>query len=103
VDKTMSFKHIVMWTLHENANGNDKSTNARLAKEALEALNGQIPGLQHLEVGIDIVQAVGSYDLVLVAELESRASLDVYQDHPKHQAVLPLIKSIASQRAAVDY
>jgi hypothetical protein len=99
----MTFKHIVMWTLHESANGNDKSTNAKLAKEALEALNGQIPGLQHLEVGIDCVQAAGSYDLVLVAELDSRTSLDVYQDHPKHQAVLPLIKSIASQRAAVDY
>ena len=54
-------------------------------------------------MGIDIVQAAGSYDLVLVAELDSRAALDVYQDHPKHQAVLPLIKSIASQRAAVDY
>lgn len=99
----MSFKHIVMWTLHENANGNDKSTNAKLAKEALEALNGQIPGLQHLEVGIDCVQAAGSYDLVLIADLDSREALEVYQVHPKHQAVLPLMKSITSQRAAVDY
>lgn len=99
----MSFKHIVMWTLHESANGNDKSTNAKLAKEALEALNGQIPGLQHLEVGIDCVQAAGSYDLVLVADLDSREALEVYQVHPQHQAVLPLMKSITKQRAAVDY
>ena len=99
----MAFKHIVMWTLHESANGNDKATNAQLAKQALEALNGQIPGLLALEVGIDCIQGAGSFDLVLVAELESRAALDIYQDHPQHQAVLPLIRSITSQRAAVDY
>jgi len=99
----MAFKHIVMWTLLDTANGNDKSTNAKLAKEALEALNGQIPGLQSLEVGIDCLQGAGSYDLVLIADLDSRETLDVYQDHPAHQAVLPMMKSITSQRAAVDY
>ncbi len=99
----MAFKHIVMWKLHEKANGNDKGTNASLAKAALESLNGKIPGLQHLEVGIDCLQGDGSFDLVLVAELDSFETLDIYQNHPEHQAVIPLMKSIASQRAAVDY
>jgi len=99
----MAFKHIVMWTLHETVNGKDKAENAQTAKELLESLNGQIPGLLHLEVGINCVVGPGAFDIVLVSDLESRETLDVYQDHPKHQAVIPFMKSIASQRAAVDY
>lgn len=99
----MAFQHIVMWTLHEEANGNDKETNAHLAKEKLEALNGQIPGLQSLEVGINQVEGPGAFDIVLVSVLDSREALDVYQNHPKHQAVIPFMKSITTQRAAVDF
>lgn len=99
----MAFKHIVMWTLHETVNGKSKAENAQAAKELLESLNGKIPGLLHLEVGINCVAGAGAFDLVLVSELESRAALDVYQDHPEHQAVLPFMKSITTQRAAVDY
>ena len=45
-------KHIVVWRLREAAHGNDRATNARLIREKLEALRGQIPGLLKLEVGL---------------------------------------------------
>jgi len=93
-------KHVVMWKLQE---GGDKAAGAALLKERLESLNGKIPGLLHLEVGIDFVQADTSYDVVLYSELESREALDVYQQHPEHQAVVPLVRELAASRVAVDY
>lgn len=95
-------KHIVMWKLKEEAHGNDKVTNARLIKERLEALNGQISGLIRLEVGIDFL-GEGNLDVVLCSELENRKALDTYQNHPLHQALLPFIKEAVIERKAVDY
>lgn len=95
-------KHIVMWKLKEEAHGNDKATNARLIKEKLEALNGQIPGLIRLEVGIDFL-GEGNLDVVLCSELENRKALDAYQNHPLHQALLPFVKEAVTERKAVDY
>ena len=84
-------KHIVMLRLKDSAHGNDKLTNARLIKQKLEALRGQIPGILPLEVGLDWSATDSSADLVIYSEFESRAALDGYQGHPAHQAVLPFI------------
>lgn len=95
-------KHIVMWKLKDSAHGNDKITNARLIKEKLEALNGKIDGLLKLEVGLDFLGG-GNFDVVLYSELAAKEILNVYQNHPLHQAVLPFIREAANDRKAVDY
>lgn len=95
-------KHIVMWKLKEEAHGNDKATNAKLIKEKLENLNGKIDGLLKLEVGLDFLGG-GNFDVVLYSELESKSDLDVYQNHPLHQATLPFIREAVEEREAVDY
>jgi len=89
-------RHVVMWKLR------DKSDAAEI-KVRLEALQGQIPGLLHVEVGIDFLATDQSADVVLFAELESRAALQAYQKHPQHQAVVPLVKAAAVARTVVDY
>jgi len=89
-------KHIVMWKLRDKAD-------AAAIKTQLEALDGRIPGLLHIEVGIDFLASEQSADLVLVAELESRDALEAYQQHPAHQAVVPLVKAAAVARTVVDY
>jgi hypothetical protein len=96
-------KHIVFWRLKESAHGNDKTTNARLIKEQLEALQGKIPGLLKIEVGFDFIQADTSSDVALYSEMESRAALDAYQVHPLHKAVGAFIKEAVAERRAVDY
>lgn len=95
-------KHIVMWQLKEEAHGNNKEKNARLIKEMLENLNGKIEGLLKAEVGIDFL-GNGNFDVVLYSELTSRETLDFYQKHPLHQAVLPFIREAVKDRKAVDY
>jgi len=89
-------KHIVMWKLRDKADAVE-------IKQKLEALRGKIPGLLHIEVGIDFLGSEQSADIVLIAELESSEALESYQTHPEHQAVVPLVKSCAIARTVVDY
>ena len=96
-------KHIVMWKLHGFAEGKSKAENAAKAKQMLEALNGKIPGLLKLEVGINSTHSEGSSDLVLYSEFESTEALERYPDHPEHQAVMPFMAAIRSERRVVDY
>ena len=96
-------KHIVMWKI-EGINGLSKKETADQIKETLEGLNGQIEGLIHLEVGIDILESEASYDVVLYSELESKEALDYYQTHPLHvKAATEVIKPAATSRIVVDY
>lgn len=96
-------KHIVFWKLKEEALGNDKATNARLIKEKLEALNGQIEGLLKLEVGIDFSNTPMSADVALYSEFATTADLDFYQEHPKHKALMGFIMDCRSERVVADY
>jgi heme-degrading monooxygenase HmoA len=96
-------KHIVMWKLKETANGNSKYDNALNIKNKLEALNGKIPGLVKIEVGIDFSKTESSKDVVLVSEFETKEDLDNYQVHPDHKALMPFIEESRLERAVVDY
>lgn len=96
-------KHIVMWKLKETAHGLPKSENARLIKQKLEELNGKIPGLLKLEVGIDFLHSADSADIVLYSEFENREALQGYQDHPLHRAVMPFVAEAREMRIAADY
>lgn len=96
-------KHIVIWKLKDIAAGNDKSTNAQLAKERLEALNGKIPGLLKLEVGVDFMRSESSGDIVLYSEHESREALNAYIEHPLHKEAGKFIREVVCARTSADY
>ena len=96
-------KHIVMWKLEENAEGNAKLENAKIIKEKLEALVGIIPEIVELEVGIDILETNQSYDVVLVSTFKSLEDLDIYAKHPEHVKVGEFVGKVRKDRIAVDY
>ncbi|HVV53138.1 MAG TPA: Dabb family protein [Polyangia bacterium] len=96
-------KHIVFWKLKAEAHGQPAAENARAIKAKLEALQGRIPGLLKIEVGLDYGRSESSCDLALYSEFESRAALDAYQAHPEHKAVMPFIAESRSERRVVDY
>ncbi|MGE4264654.1 MAG: Dabb family protein [Desulfovibrio sp.] len=96
-------KHIVMWTLKDEAAGAGKADNARAMKQKLEALAGLIPSLGRIEVGIDVFAATPDCDVILYSEFASRADLDAYQVHPEHQKVVAFVKQVAASRSVVDY
>jgi len=95
-------KHIVMW----NVRGDDVESRARnlaLVKAQFESLRGRIPGLLHLEVGIDDSRIDYACDAVLVTEFASRDALAAYAQHPEHLRVRRALGELRSARHQVDY
>lgn len=96
-------KHIVMWRLKEEAENNSKTENAKKIKKELEALKGEIKEVVELEVGINIVEDVQAYDLVLYSVFNTKDDLKKYAMDPRHVKVANFIKSVAESRVVVDY
>lgn len=96
-------RHIVMWTLKEEVDGVKAEENAVKMKEMLEALNGRIEGLRHLEVSYDIVAAEPECHIVLCSEHDDVDALNHYQAHPEHQACVAFVKGVVTGRKALDY
>lgn len=96
-------KHIVLWTLKPVSFGRSAQENALEIKSRLEALAEKIPGLTHLEVGIDFGRTDASADVALYCEFVDRAALDAYQVHPDHVAIAGFIGEARETRAVVDY
>ena len=95
-------KHIVFWRLKEMPAPQREQALLEI-KAGFEALQGVIPGLLRIEVGVDFLRSAESSDFSLYCELESRAALDVYQAHPAHQAMVPLVRDVRIERRVVDY
>lgn len=96
-------KHIVMWKLKEQAEGNDKAANIVKMKALLDSCANVVPGILKFEAVAAQPGLEATYDVVLYSEFESRAALDAYQDHPDHVAIKPFIGAVREARQCMDY
>jgi hypothetical protein len=96
-------KHVVMWRLKESAEGRTKAENAQYIKDILELLACKIKEIKNLEVGINMLNAPPSYDLVLIVEFANLMDLQAYQAHPEHVKVADYVMKVRETRAVVDY
>lgn len=91
--------HIVLFKL-----ANPTTENITSVRDKLLSMDGKILQLRHLEAGIDVIRSERSYDVALVTKFDSLEDLQAYQIHPYHAGeVIPLMKSVCSSIAAVDY
>jgi hypothetical protein len=95
-------RHIVMWQVKGDTLEERLATSGKI-KFAFEALNGQIPGLCHLEVGINVSPADYACDAVLFSEFESPCALRDYASHPAHLDVRDRLAGLRIARHQVDY
>jgi hypothetical protein len=95
-------RHIVMWNLRGGTSG-DKAAHIELLRRGFESLRGRIPGLLHLEIGVDSSAADYACDVVLFSEFESQAALDAYATHPEHLRVKRELGDLRTARYQVDY
>jgi hypothetical protein len=79
-------RHIVMWRVKGDSPQDRHEASLRI-KRSFEGLRGRIPGLRHIEVGIDSSRVDYACDTVLVTEFETLAALTAYPDHPEHLRV----------------
>ena len=96
-------KHIVMWQLKDHAEGADKAANAAKMKALLDGCAAIVPGILKFEVALAQPGLEATYDVVLYSEFESKATLEAYQNHPQHVAVIPFIGAVRSARQCMDY
>lgn len=96
-------KHLVFWTLAPEAEGRTAHDNALEIKSRLEGLAGAVPGLLHIEVGVDISRTDSSADVALYSEFTDAAALDAYQSHPAHVEASEYVSRVRTSRFVVDY
>jgi len=96
-------KHLVVWKLHDFAEGKKKSENAFRMKEWIEDLKFKIPEIQFLEAGININPADDALDIVLYSAFKDVAALERYQNHPEHIKFKEKIQNLRSEKRVVDY
>jgi hypothetical protein len=96
-------RHIVMWTLHEQAEGADKVVNLQKAKALLLSCATVVPGIRAFEVATATPGMDCTSDLVLHMLLDDAQVLAAYQNHPQHVAIKPFMKAIVKERRCMDF
>jgi hypothetical protein len=67
------------------------------------ALRTTIEGIEHLEIGRDILHDSRSWDLILIMRFASVGVLRSYQQHPEHQKVMSFNQPFVADVASVDF
>jgi hypothetical protein len=96
-------KHIVMWKIKEASEFGPKEKVMPEVKKRLLALKSHIAEIRHMEVGLNIPDVHGNYDVVLVTTFESLDDLNKYQQNATHQEVAAFIGKVRDERACVDF
>lgn len=96
-------KHVVCWRLLNRSKPLEKNSDALAIKTALENLRGKIPGLLHLELGLDFSGKDSAGDIILYTEFESKEALLAYQEHPAHVEVGKIVRPRTCDRRMIDY
>lgn len=93
------FTHIVFFKLKEATQDNvDK------AKSLLLSMEGNIPELKGLEVGIDVIKSDRSFDIALVTRFHSKEDYEIYAVCDYHvNYVIANIKDLLDFSKTVDY
>lgn len=95
-------RHIVMWNVRGDTPAQKAQGIAQLQR-SFESLRGRIPGMLHLEIGVDASRVDYACDVVLYSEFESQAALDAYGSHPEHLRVKNEVADLRIARHQVDY
>ena len=96
-------KHVILWTLKDEFDADEKERIKAGIKEGLESLAGKIPGLLEIHVNTNGL-ASSTADLMLDSTFESAQALKGYSTHPEHVAVADSkVRPYTATRACLDY
>lgn len=97
-------KHVVYWTLKDEAAGHTAAENAKKFVEIIRNLDGRIPSLLSLDVSATFASTTTEpCQVILISTHADEQGLKEYAEHPDHVACVPFIKEIASSRKAIDF
>ena len=90
-------RHVIMWKFKQG-----EEENMHKFLDGLKALDGVIPEILRMEVGINCLDG-NNFDACLIADFEDLDAMNRYKNDPRHVAVSNLCKSIREVRGAVDF
>jgi hypothetical protein len=96
-------RHIVMWNLHDHAEGADKAANVEKAKAALLSCSQVVPGIHTFEVATATPGMDCTNDLVLHMRVDDAQVLAAYQNHPQHIKLKSVMNALAKERFCMDF
>ncbi len=92
-------KHIVCYKLKDSS----KSA-AETARQVLLSMEGRIPVIRSISVGVDLIHSERSYDLVLEVVLDDLDALEAYHENPYHKnTVKPFMHDARQSSVSVDF
>ena len=92
-------KHIVCFKLKDGS-----LEECQKAKEVLLSMEGNVPQIRSIEVGVDFLHSERSYDLILQVVLDDAKALEDYQNDPYHCSVVKKhMHAVRESSVAIDY
>ncbi|MCR4956581.1 MAG: Dabb family protein [Lachnospiraceae bacterium] len=96
-------KHIILWSIKEEYQGEEKEAIKKGIKEGLEGLMGKVPGLLEVHVYTEALPS-SNMDVMLTSTCENQEALKVYANHEDHVKVAnEKIKPFVSSRNCMDF
>jgi hypothetical protein len=96
-------RHIVFWKLKDDVTGAARADVLKQIKDGFEAMQGKVPGLLTIEIGIPFSEGPESADFALYSEFDSRESLQGYNTHPLHQQMVSIVRAVRIERRVADW
>jgi len=90
--------HIVLFKLKDRSPASVAAT-----AQVLRDLEGRIPEMKSIAVGIDVLHSERSYDIALTTTFDSLEGLSAYQVHPEHKKVIAHMNEVRESSISVDY
>ena len=94
-------RHIVSWNFKPELTPEERQAARVVLVSRLTALKELVPVALEVQVSCPPLDS-SSCDLVLYSEVAQASDLPLYQNHPEHQAVLPLIRQYLCDRRCCD-
>lgn len=95
-------RHIVMFKAMPLPDDAKQAGLIRL-KEAIDALETEVPQVRFLQTGVNFNTYPQAFDLVLVSDFETEEDLETYRNHPQHQKVMDVIGEVIEKVHVVDF
>jgi len=72
-------------------------------RKRMLSLRNTVPGIEHLEIGRDILHDARSWDIILIMRFASIEALRSYQQHPEHLSLMAFNQPFVADVASVDF
>ena len=94
-------RHIVSWNFKPELTQEERQTARDILVPRVNALKELVPCVLEVKAFCPPLDS-SSCDFVLYSEVAQASDLPLYQNHPEHQAVLPLIRQYLCDRRCCD-